>query len=132
MYFWLLLPSIAWFANIFMPKRIHAFLLYPGVCVVCWVLMTATIIGEFSGYEEQLREFDINKNGRIDDAELTNDARKLQDLIVSDTGESMGPYFAIPITAIWVAINMLVLYGLEWAVRRKLTADIPPECEVDG
>ena len=116
---WLLLPMTAWVANLFLPKRIHAVILYPCICIVGWLIVTASIMGEFSGYETELMEFDVNHNGEIDDAELTREARELQDLIANDTGRSMGSFFAVPITAIWVGLNFLILYGLELVVKRN-------------
>jgi len=76
-----------------------------------------SILGEFSGYERELMEHDLNANGYLESSELTPAAMEVQDKIAADTGRMFGPIFAAPITGVWVTINFAVLYGVECAVR---------------
>ena len=115
---WLVLPSIAWGVNCFLPRRIHPAILFAAVGVICYALMTASILGEFSDYERELMEYDLNGDGDLDRSELTPAAMEVQDKIASDTGRMFGPIFAAPIAVIWVTINFVVLYGGEYTLKR--------------
>ena len=120
---WLSLPSISWFVNLFVPRRIHPAILFVVVGVTCYVLMTASILTEFEDYEHELLQYDLNRDCAVTGSELTPAAMEIQDKIVHDTGRSFGPIFAAPITGVWVALNFAVLYGGEWVVRHFTEAD---------
>ncbi len=118
MLLWLALPAVAWIANFFLPCRLHPAILFVSVGLTCYLLMTITILTEFSGYEREFTEFDLNGDGELDREELTPAAIDLQDKIAGDTGRVFGPIFAAPITVIWVTINFALLYAAEFGFKR--------------
>ena len=104
-----------------LPRRIHPLLLYIAVGLICYVILTVSILSEFSDFERDLMAFDINGDGDVDGTELTPEAMELQDKIADDTGRMFGPIFAAPITAIWVTVNFVILYGAEYGITKMFT-----------
>ena len=137
LWIWLCIPLITWFGNLLATRRNRPTPLFVFAWILCWVLQAVSILVMFEGYKHELLEYDLNGDGRVRGAELTVPAQAVRDKITNDAGRMFGPILAAPISAVWVALNFVILYGCEWLIRPKrespndslnqFASDISPE-----
>ena len=114
---WLALPVGAWLVNLRRLRRVHPALLYVIVCIAAYVLLISSVFAYDSYLKSRLYTFDLNGDGGFDDSEMTPAAQQAMDDFTHDTGRTFAPVFGAPVTAIWVLVNFVVLYGGEWIFR---------------
>jgi hypothetical protein len=86
--------------------------------VVGYFLIIATVITADADDRAKMESFDVNRNGRIEDSERTEEARRAILDQGQDTGRALAHILGIPLTVVWYAFLFGILYGGEWAIKR--------------
>ena len=120
MLLWAVLPLLAWFFRLFVPRRIHGILLYISTVAVGYFLFVGCAWTSDILLEQRMNSFDLDGDGGIGGDELTPEAQEAMDDWASDTGRTLAVFTGFPITAIWAAICLTPLCIGEWIVRRLI------------
>jgi len=110
--------------------RIPAILL----TMVCgYVLVIATVVAADATDRSTMKTYDLNRDGRIEGFERTDEAKRAIRNQGNDTGRALAPVLGIPLTAIWYTMLFGILYGGDWIFRKLFVrTDTPRNQEVES
>ena len=117
---WLVFPATAWFANLFLRKRLHPVVLLIMTGIVTYLLLLVAVWVVDAHLYAEMNKFDLDGDGGIGGVELTPEAERAAQEWASDTGRTFAPFIGLPLSAIWISACFSVLYAGEWLIRKTI------------
>jgi hypothetical protein len=119
---WYTLPLVAYVVARYFREPVLHFLVIGLTMVAGYLLVIGTVIAGDAHDRARIETFDLNRDGRIDDSERTEEAdREISDQ-GKDTGRALAPVLGIPLTVVWYSFLFGVLYGGEWLIKKLFSS----------
>ena len=112
------LPLTCWLINAVLLRRyVHWMLLFCLVWMSSYGILLLTVQVVEADLQREMYRHDLDGDGGFSEDELTVEAQRAIDAVVTDTGRRLAPVTGVPITFIWTTINFVAIYLTDWVAR---------------
>jgi len=115
---WYTLPIVAYAVARYCKEPLLHLVVIGLTMVVGYFLVLATVVAADAEDRARMEAFDLNRDGRIDDSERTEEVDRAILDHGRDTGRALAHILGIPLTAVWYSFLFGVLYSGEWLIKK--------------